>query len=233
MLNPSLSGNVFLFSCYFISWFSFRFLCSCLLFQSVCAGVGSCQQAMGQGEEVQRPLHTSICQNFANTSSPAGLAAKVEPVMEAAAIASTPDGVAGAVWWDLNIQFNMSRGFSLKLSNEKQDVLNCPHSDSQLLWECGFWSMSRVQLLPPLILLLFFVFFCGGVNTIQRGTGILNRTLAGKAFRSRHLYILFDGLETPWRVLVSSLLRAGKVWASLRGWICLWMLECLVQPCPT
>lgn len=126
---------------------------------------------MGQGEEVQRPLHTSICQNFANTSSPAGLAAKVEPVMEAAAIASTPDGVAGAVWWDLNIQFNMSRGFSLKLSNEKQDVLNCPHSDSQLLWECGFWSSPESNSCHPSSSSFFSSFSVVGLTPYNEALG--------------------------------------------------------------
>lgn len=66
-------------------------------------------------------------------------------------------------------------GLSLKLSNEKQRVLNCPHGDSQALWECGFWIMSKVWFLstpqPP----LFFLFFHDGVNTIWRGSRTLNR----------------------------------------------------------
>lgn len=39
-------------------------------------------------------------------------------------------------------------------------------------------------------------------------------TLTGKALPSRHFYILFVGLETPWPAFAFSLLRAGKVWAS-------------------
>jgi len=118
----------------------------CLLFQSVCTGVGCCQQVRGEEKKVQKPLHTSVCQIFANTSSPAGLAAKVIPVMAGVAAASPPDAVAGAAWQDINVQFDMPapEGLRLKLSNEKQCVLNCPHSDSQLLWECGFWIMSKV-----------------------------------------------------------------------------------------
>lgn len=109
---------------------------------------------------------------------------------------------------------------SLKLSSEKQCVLNCPHSDSQLLWECGFWIMSKVlsPLRSPAFPPLFPrpTLFHGGVNTIwRRHWDIKWRTLAGKALPSRHLCILFDGLETPWPALAFSLLRAGKVWASV------------------
>lgn len=66
--------------------------------------------------------------------------------MAAVAAATAPDAVAGAMWQDLNVQFNMPApgGLNLKLSNEKQCVLDCPHSDSQLLLECGFWIMSKV-----------------------------------------------------------------------------------------
>lgn len=58
----------------------------------------------GGKKKVQKPLHTSVCQIFANTSSPAGLAAEAVPVMAAAAAAAAPDAVAGAVWQDLNTQ---------------------------------------------------------------------------------------------------------------------------------
>lgn len=54
----------------------------------------------GEKKSIQKPLHASICQIFASTSSPAGLAAKIIPVMAAAAAATTPDAVARAVWRD-------------------------------------------------------------------------------------------------------------------------------------
>lgn len=61
--------------------------------------------ASSGGKGVLKPLHASICQIFASTSSPAGLAAKVIPVMVAEAAATTPDAVAGALWQDVNAQF--------------------------------------------------------------------------------------------------------------------------------
>lgn len=51
-----------------------------------------------------------MCQISANTSSLAGLAAKVLPVTAAAAAAATPDAVAGSAWKDFNAQFNMCLG---------------------------------------------------------------------------------------------------------------------------
>lgn len=81
--------------------------------------------------------------------------------MAAAAAATTPDAVAGAVWQDLNAQSPMPApgGLSLKLSNEKQCVLNCPHGDSQPL---GMWVLDHVQSLifihhPPPRLFFFLV----------------------------------------------------------------------------
>lgn len=43
-------------------------------------------------------------------------------------------------------------GLRLKLSNEKQCVPNCPHSNSQLLGECGFWIMAKLTI-------FLFIFF--------------------------------------------------------------------------
>lgn len=63
-------------------------------------------------------------------------------------------------------------GLSLRLLTEQQCILNCPHSDFQLRWECGFWIVAKVQFSPYT---LFFSLFHGGVNSIWRGTGMLNR----------------------------------------------------------
>lgn len=60
-------------------------------------------------------------------------------------------GVAGFKHTVQHASVPVPRGLRLKLSNEKQCVPNCPHSNSQLLGECGFWIMAKLT--------IFFFFF--------------------------------------------------------------------------
>lgn len=144
-------------------------------------------------KKVQKPLHTSVCQIFANTSSPAGLAAKAIPVMAAVAAAATPDAVAGVVWQDLNTQCNTHLCQCLGVwawnCQMKKCVLNCPHSDSQLLGECGFWIVSKLKI---------FFFPHVGANTTWRVAGILNRVhWLEKLFPADTSIFYFIGWKLP------------------------------------
>lgn len=61
-------------------------------------------------------------------------------------------GVAGFKHTVQHASVPVPGGLRLKLSNEKQCVPNCPHSNSQLLGECGFWIMAKLTI-------FLFIFF--------------------------------------------------------------------------
>lgn len=175
MLNPALL-EIFYFSLYFISWFSFNFLSVffCCFKVSVLAQAAA---SKWWGERSLKALAHIRMPDLCQYLFPSWFGSKSNTCYGGSGCCnhSRCCGWSNVAGCKCTVPHAIPGVLSLKLSNEKQCVLNGPHGDSQALWECGFWIMSKVWFLPTLSPPFFFPFFHEGVNTIWRGSRTLNR----------------------------------------------------------